>query len=82
MAESQEAALPPGATQSAQLSVERMAIEHQDALEQGNAWGHLAPALDLDQRRVLVVAQRYLLRAQLPQPAHQLRFRINAHPYR
>src|SRR5467141_1436989 len=59
-----------------------MAIELQVALEQLHAPGYLAPALDPDQRRVLVVAQRHLLLTQLPQAAHELRFRINAHPYR
>ena len=59
-----------------------MAIEHQDALEQRHASGQLAPALDPDQRRVLVVAQRHLLSAQLPQPAHQLGFGIDTHSYR
>src|ERR1700704_2024238 len=82
MAETQKAALAPGPTQGPQLRIERMAIEHQDALEQRHAPGNLAPALDPDQRRVLVVAQRHLLSAQLPQPAYEPGFRINAHPYR
>ena len=82
MAETSKAALAPGPAQSAQLRIERMAIEHQDALEQRHASGQLAPALDADQRGVLVVAQRHLLSAQLPQPAHEVRFRINAHAYR
>ena len=61
-----EAALAPGPAQRAQLRVERLVVEHQDALEEGRATRHLAPTLHIHQRRMLVVAQRHLLRAQLP----------------
>ena len=82
MAEIQKAALAPGATQSTQLFIERMAIEHQDALEERRTTRHVAPALDLGERRVLEFAQRHVLGPQLPQPRNEFGFRINAHAYR
>src|SRR5688572_21629042 len=71
-----------GLAESSELSIERMGIEYQDALEEGHVSWHVAPAMDLEQRRVLVIAQRPLLSAQLPQPRHELGFGINAHPQR
>src|SRR2546430_3110031 len=82
MAQTRKAALAPGPAQSAQLRFERMAVEYQDAFEQRHTSGHFAPALDHGQRRVLVVAQRRLLSAQLPQPRHQFGFGIDTHSYR
>ena len=73
-------ALAPGPARRTQLRIVRLVVEQQDSLEEGHAPGHLAPALHLDQRRVLVIAQSHLLGAQLPQPRHKLRFRIDAHP--
>ena len=57
-------------------------LEYKDALEERHASGHVAPALDLYQRRVLVFAQRHLLGPQLLQPRYESSLRINAHPYR
>src|SRR5437762_4371775 len=82
MAQACKAALAPGRAQSARLRIERMAVEYQDAFEQRHPSGHLAPALDPGQRRVLVVAQRRLLSAQLPQPRHQFGFGIDTRSYR
>src|SRR5579863_3702477 len=52
--------------------VHRIVFKHHDALKQRQPPRHLAPALHLHQRRILVLPHLYLLRLQPLQPLHYL----------
>ncbi len=60
----------------------RVVLEDHQRLEERRPAGHVAPALDLDQRRVLVLAQLGLLRLQRRQPVEDLGGGRRAHAHR
>ena len=62
--------------------VERIVLEHEDALEQRGAARHPAPLLDLHQRGVLVLAHLDLLLLEAPQPGDDRLAPSQAHPDR
>ena len=62
--------------------VERIVLEHHDGIEQPLSARHLAPALDLHERRVLVLPQLHRVLLQPLQPWQQALLRRHPHPHR
>src|SRR5215211_4530225 len=60
----------------------RVVLEDEEAFEEGRAAGHLAPALHLHQRRVLVLSRLRLRPLQLAQPGALPRPAAHPHTHR
>src|SRR5262245_39670289 len=76
-----KAALAPRAPGCTKLRIERLILEHQNALEERPATRHFTPPLDLDQRSVLEPTHRHLLCAKSSQPRSEFELGINMRPH-